>query len=176
MVPPLDIAAWRAMFVLLVAILRWSGRLSQVGKTKITVLALPALERGANAGDGFGGGLGGLLDPRWKFRSGTRVRVDAQLLCLIAIRRGLPRRVEGLAQRRDALARNARRQEERPADVEPRHHEPQRRFVARRLGEIERVRYAGQFRIGPQRPLRDDLDLLVGEPLRAQRLEAGPGR
>src|SRR5262249_55156814 len=110
MVPPLDIAAWRAMFVLLVAILRWSGRLSQVGKTKITVLALPALERGANAGDGFGGGLGDLLDQRCKFRSGQRIDVDAQLLGLIEIGRVLHRRVEGLAQRRDALARNARRQ------------------------------------------------------------------
>ena len=102
-----------------------------------------------------------------------RIDVDLELLRLGEIGRILHRLVERLAQRRDAVGRHVRRQEERPPDIEPRHDELQRRAFVVGLGEVERIRDAGQFGVRAQRPLRDDLDLLLGEPLRAQRAHAG---
>ena len=125
-------------------------------------------QRLAHARHGVGRRLQDLRDERGEVGAGHRIDVDLELLRLGEIGRVLHGGVERRAQRRDAVGRHVRRQEERPPDVEPRHHELHGGAFVVGLGEVERVRHAGQVGIRAQRPLRDDLDLLLGEPLRAR--------
>src|SRR5882757_3260869 len=137
-------------------------------------VALFVLHRRAHAGDGVGIGAGHLLDQSRDLLAGERLDVDLELVRFGEVGRVLHGGVERASQRLDPRRRHIGRQKERAAIFQPRQHQPQGRAFGIGLGLVHEQRHVSELGTLRQRPLGQNADLFLRDPVRADRLERRP--